>query len=195
LKKTNHKINSISSVILEDPELTWCDPEAKTAGYFCRKMPVRIDFALLEELKGYGQKQDVRLCLHECPSSDFHEMIILQHKEGYYRPHKHPDKGESYHIIEGVIAICLFDEKGEILDICKLDYPDNILYRIGPNMYHATFPLTDVVVYHESKLGPFIRETDAVFPEWSPKENDKIQIEFFKKKIFNAVIENEKKRL
>ena len=161
----------ISSVELSNADTVWRDKNAKSIAYFCKRRPVGVGKALINELKeisvGSGN-QNVRFCLHESPDALFHDMLILEHKGKYYRPHKHLTKGESFHIIEGSMAIFIFDEKGNIIDNCLLNTANNLIYRLEINMFHAIMPLSDLVIYHESKLGPFLSEGDSIYPSWAP---------------------------
>ena len=162
---------SVSTIAFDDPRSVWQDKSAKTVAYFCRKPPIKIDGRLLDELKRLAARlggQNVRLCLHESPEAVFHEMIILEHAGKYYRPHKHTAKGESYHIIEGSLGVIVFDEQGKVEDACVLNPHGPLVYRIGANMYHMILPLSEFVIYHESKPGPFVRERDSLNPSWAP---------------------------
>ncbi|MBI1916538.1 MAG: cupin fold metalloprotein, WbuC family [Planctomycetes bacterium] len=164
-----------SSIVLADPECVWIDDGPWSRGYFCKRAPVRIDGALVAELKAEAARlgdRNVRLCLHDSPDAAFHEMVIVERRGKYYRPHKHLRKGESYHVIEGEMGAFVFDEYGRILDASRLSAEGNFLYRVGANMYHAVMPLTDLVVYHEAKPGPFLREGDSVYPPWAPDGSD-----------------------
>lgn len=165
----------LSTVEFGDSTSVWQDRTAKSCSYFCRKEPVRIDQELLVKLKalaGQQGSQNVRLCLHDRPQAAFHEMIILEHSGKFYRPHKHPRKGESYHIIEGAMGVFIFNERGDVGDTCVLNPQSSMVYRVGTNMYHAVMPLSEFVIYHESKLGPFIRESDCLYPAWAPDGTD-----------------------
>ena len=161
----------LSSIVLDDPETVWIDGEAKSLAYFCRKKPVKVNMALIAELKkiaaNLGDK-NARLCLHEGPSATFHEMVILEHKGKYCPPHKHPTRGETCHIIEGSMKTFVFDDEGRVIDACLLELHGDFLYRVGVNMYHAIVPISDPVIYHESKPGPFIRQGDSIYPSWAP---------------------------
>ena len=123
----------ISTVSLIDLETVWLSDQSKTISYFSKKTPVRVGAELIRELKQIAEqtKKNVRLCLHLNPDAPFHEMIILEHAEKYYRPHKHLEKGESYHIIEGSLAIFTFSEDGKITDRCLLSAQGDLIYRIG----------------------------------------------------------------
>ena len=165
----------ISTVALDDPSSVWQDPHAKSFAYFCKRRPVRIDQALLAELKrlaGERGGQNVRLCLHEGPGAAFHDMIILEHPGKYYRPHQHLAKGESYHIIEGAMGVFVFEPDGRVADACRLTPTGTVVYRVDATMHHAVMPLSDPVIYHESKPGPFTGESDSVYPDWAPDGRD-----------------------
>lgn len=166
---------ALSSVHLDDPDSVWVDEGGRSLGFFCKKTPVRVDKELIEELKEKSARignQNLRLCLHEAPNAAFHDMINLQHRGPYYRPHKHISKAESYHIIEGSMACFVFDEDGQVVDANILEPTGNLLYRVGVDMYHAVVPLTALLIYHECKPGPFLPEGDSIFASWSPDGND-----------------------
>ena len=93
-------------------------------------------------------------------------MVILERRGKYYRPHKHLEKGEAFHVIEGRFGIFTFDEGGAIQEACILQSGD--ILRVGPDMYHAVMPLTDIVIYHENKPGPFLGSKDSIYPDWAP---------------------------
>lgn len=180
----------LSTVNLTDPATVRFDDKGRSAAYFCKRVPVRVDSALIEELKAASVRlggNNVRLCLHDGPDSAFHEMINLEHKGRYYRPHKHMAKGESYHIIEGKMAAFVFDEDGQVVDANVLDPQVNFLYRIGGNMYHAVMPLSDRLIYHESKLGPFLRESDSIFPVWAPDGSDREEVATYTSKLLDML--------
>ena len=43
------------------------------------------------------------------------------------------------------------------------------IYRTPINVYHTMFPISKFVIYHESKIGPFLKKNDSIFPEWIKK--------------------------
>ena len=88
----------ISSITLNDKDSVLIDNGKKSLAYFAKKRPVKVDAELIKKLKETISKLDknVRLCLHESPDSLFHDMIILERKGKYYRPHKHKKKEESF---------------------------------------------------------------------------------------------------
>lgn len=150
------------------------DPKATTTSYFAVNPVVLVTQRLIDEMRDYAltNKKNVRVCLHQDPSALFHEMIILELYECYYPPHKHTQKQESRHIIEGQTAIFIFSEEGVVEDSAVLGADGNLIYRVSANRYHLGVPLTDCVIYHETKPGPFIREGDSIFASWAPGRED-----------------------
>ena len=58
-------------------------------------------------------------------------MVIAMTNNAEVEPHKHPNKVESFHIIEGTIRIGFLDDKGKIKNITQLDKDQ---YPYGPTM-------------------------------------------------------------
>ena len=179
------EINNINDVIF--------DESGVSSAYFSLKESVVIDDQVIKQLKSKAleHKTDIRLCLHKNSSSDFHNMIIVQHRDNYYPPHKHPIKAECYHLIEGELGAIHYDDLGNITKKCRLRDDGNFIYRIAANEYHVVFPLSEVVVYHESKPGPFMRKEDFVEPIWSPNKNHSAEINRYTRKnreLFNNFI-------
>lgn len=159
-----------SRVSLSDPKTCWRDTGAKSIGYFSKSGIVRLDATTVAEIKNMALAtgDNVRLSLHQDPESDFHEMIIFQHRNKYYRPKKHVSKAKSFHMIEGTMAVFVFDDAGNVIDAQVLDGQKSIIYRVAANIFHTDIPLTDFVVHHESTLGPFLGDEDRVFAPWAP---------------------------
>jgi len=164
-----------SKVSIHSSESARRDPLAKSIGYFSQNQLVKIDAALIDEIRDMAleTRENVRLSLHNGPDAAFHEMIIFQHRDKYYRPKKHVGKAKSFHMIEGEMAVFAFDETGNVLDACKLGGNSGFLYRVEANVFHTDIPLTDYVIHHESTLGPFLGEDDRVYGPWSPDGTSK----------------------
>lgn len=166
-----YRKKEISNIILDDKKSVRIADGKKSVAYFCKKLPAKVNKKLISELKNKFKKignRNLRLCLHDSPKALFHEMIIFERKGKYYRPHKHSDKGETFHIIEGRMGVFSFDNNGKVTDACVLNAEDNLAYRVRPGMYHAVMPISDPVIYHESKLGPFKVKNDSIYPPWAP---------------------------
>jgi cupin fold WbuC family metalloprotein len=161
---------STISLLAPDPAKLVEDPKARTRAFFCIRRPVRIDAALLAELRQLGEDGNVRVCLHDGPAADHHDMVILEHPGRYYRPHHHDGKGECFHIMAGAMAVFVFEADGRVAEAVRLEAGD--IYRIGAGQIHAVMPLSDPVIYHENKPGPFSGPGDSIYPDWAPDGAD-----------------------
>ena len=119
-----------------------------------------------------------RLCLHRSGGDRLHEMIIALSRDCLFQPHRHPDKSESYHAIDGRLAIVIFDTKGKPVRSLILAPPGKngtICYRLDTSVYHAVLPLDDIVVFHEVTNGPFV-QGDAEIAPWAPHEPTALRV-------------------
>ena len=132
---------------------------------------IYIDRKKLEELKILAQKDPnkrARICLHKDDGEMVQEMIIAFCKDSYIRPHRHTDKSESYHIIEGRIEIIFYNDSG--IEIDKVVLSDKIdehpfLFRISNSAWHTVVPKSDFVIIHEVTKGPF-NKNSSEFADW-----------------------------
>lgn len=163
------------------------DPEARTLAFFAVEPCTGYDRSLLGLQKALAEtsgRANVRLSLHGSPEDDFHDMLILEWPGSrYYRPHRHPSKGETIHLIEGRAAALVLDDEGEVARAFVLDSADRPLARIAAGHWHLVLPLSAPVVYHESKKGPFVREVDAEHPLWAPDGRDAQEARFYMERL------------
>ena len=61
------------------------------------------DLAALKQLAEGNLDGRIRLCMHPSIDHALHEMLIVHRHGTYVRPHKHLDKAESLHVIEGLV--------------------------------------------------------------------------------------------
>jgi cupin fold WbuC family metalloprotein len=164
----------MSLIRLNDSERVLENRSGRTPALFCQGKPITLDRALIADLIARAEDSggDLRLCLHQGPEENFHDMIIVQHGGGYYRPHRHLDKGETWHMLHGRMGVFVFDETGAVTDAKILSPDANFLYRVGNAQYHTLVPLTSIVAYHESKPGPFMGPGDSLFAPWAPDGSD-----------------------
>ena len=78
------------------------------------------DIVMLKEKGLMNKRQRSRLCDHNEVGDTLHEMLIIHTKDTYVRPHKHLNKSESFHIVEGSLNVILFDEEGQITDVIQM---------------------------------------------------------------------------
>ncbi len=132
------------------------------------------DIELLKAKASKNPRKRIRFCAHKDTNDTLHEMIIVHSKGAYVRPHKHVNKSESFHMIEGKIKIVIFENDGEIKETILLGDPSSgevFFFRISESFFHTVISLSETVVFHETTNGPFIKE-DTIFAEWAPPEED-----------------------
>jgi cupin fold WbuC family metalloprotein len=119
-------------------------------------------------------RKRARLCAHPSPSDALHEMLICLARETYVRPHRHADKSESFHIIEGELDLVLFDDAGAVIDVIAMGpYQSGkaFFYRLMEPCFHTILVKTPYALFHETTNGPF-DAADTEFAEWAPTEGE-----------------------
>ena len=135
----------------------------------------RSDIEWLKAQAAQNPRERVRLCAHLDTGDAVHEMLIVHTKDTYIRPHKHPGKTESFHLIEGALDIVVFEDSGKILEYIPMgDYASGgrFYWRLSSSYFHTVIPRSDVVVFHETTSGPFDPKTSKADASWSPEEAD-----------------------
>lgn len=118
------------------------------------------------------EKKRIRLCAHLNEQDNLQEMFIALSNETYIRPHKHLNKSESLHVLEGSAEVIFFDDFGKITKIISLSKNSSksyFYYRISEPMYHTFIINSDIFIFHETTQGPF-KKSDTLYAPWSPKE-------------------------
>lgn len=151
------------------------DKNAKSFSFYFKKN-IKIDktyYSFLKNFSFLNNHSDVRICMHFHPKENQHDMIILQGKNSNFYPHKHLHKGDTVHVIQGKLGVYIYSENGRVVskNILKKDE----IFRTKKNEYHLVFPVSQFVIYHENKKGPFLKNRDSIFAKWP------INIEKFKK--------------
>jgi cupin fold WbuC family metalloprotein len=138
---------------------------------------VTVDAAAIEALKRGAManpRRRIRLCAHRGVGDSLHEMLIVHTRDTYVRPHKHVDKCESFHVIEGDVDVVIFDDEGEVAEVIGMGSVHSgrrFFYRIADPLYHTLLIRSDVLVFHETTPGPFRRE-QTIFAPWAPEDGD-----------------------
>jgi cupin fold WbuC family metalloprotein len=123
-----------------------------------------------------------RLCLHHSESDPAQEMIMALTSDNCFPVHRHRDKAESYHILEGSLGIAIFEDEGRVRSRSLLSTTiagAGTVLRISPMLWHAVLPLSPVVIFHEVTAGPF-RAGQSEFAAFCP-ENIEQRRAFFRK--------------
>ena len=171
------------------------DKKAKSKAFFFKKEITVFDEKFLSFLeKNYSKyKKDIRICMHMNTSDKHHDMVLLNQKKNFYSkwlknekkgslPHKHLDRGETYHVIKGKMAVVLFNNHGTIKYTCVLN--QNSIFRTPINTFHTQIPLTKYVIFHESRTGPLPKYGHCIFPSWMKKfKNNKKEVTKFHEQV------------
>lgn len=112
-----------------------------------------------------------RICTHKEPTDSIHEMLIGIRSDSYIRPHRHENKVESFHLVDGAADIVILNEDGDILDVIEFGPDQDFYYRLDISRYHTLVIHSPVLVIHEITNGPF-DPTQTDFASFSPPEGD-----------------------
>ncbi len=149
------------------------------------------DIAFLKKQALANPRKRARICAHRDSANALHEMIIAIAKGSYLRPHKHIGKSESFHIIEGVADVALFDDVGEITRVIALGAPGtgkSPFYRLSDDQFHMLVVQSDVLVMHEVTNGPFNRE-QTIQASFAPDEADTEKANAYLKTVHERIVE------
>ena len=139
---------------------------------------IEISPAQIQELKKTATRAELkraRICLHPSHQDPIQEMIIAFCRGTYLRPHRHRNKSESFHVMEGKLAVVFFDDHGNVLRRLVLEAGKpglSFIYRLNQALWHTVIVLSETALIHEVTNGPFIRE-ERDFAPWSVAETDK----------------------
>jgi cupin fold WbuC family metalloprotein len=133
-----------------------------------------LDSAVVESLKlaaFQSPLRRVRICLHSSLDSPVQEMIIALCRNSVIEPHRHPvDKPESYHLIDGAMDVNIYDPLGKRLQRIQLRKDGACMYRIHGGVWHQPLAVSECAVYHEVYTGPFSKEVDVRYKDWTENE-------------------------
>jgi cupin fold WbuC family metalloprotein len=153
------------------------------------------DVNLIKKLSLKNARKRIRICAHANPNECLHEMIIVHERNTFVRPHKHLNKTESVHIIEGEVDIVVFDDIGNIERVIQMgEYSSGkiFFYRMDNPEYHTLIIRSNFLVFHETTSGPF-NTKDTIFPEWGPNSDDLITVNNYIKIIDEKIIQKLRK--
>jgi cupin fold WbuC family metalloprotein len=131
------------------------------------------DIAFLKHQAQTSARKRARICAHRSNDDLLHEMVIAISAASYIHPHRHLDKSESFHIVEGQVDVAVFSDTGEIVDVIQLGEAGSgreFYYRLSDSAYHTLLIRTDYLVVHEVTNGPFDPSRSALAP-FAPTED------------------------
>lgn len=129
-----------------------------------------VTLQLLKELAAASPLKRSRICLHRTSDDRIQEMVIMFARDSYVRVHRHRNKSESFHVVEGLLQVVFFDDEGRESRRVRLGPPGSgrpCLYRLACDAWHTVLVESDWVVIHETTNGPFV-PGEAEFADWAP---------------------------
>lgn len=153
---------------------------------------VQIGAREIEFVKRQAQsslRKRARICAHKSSDDRLHEMIIVISAASYIHPHRHINKSESFHILEGEVDVVVFNHTGEISDVIQLGAQNsgrNFFYRLSDSVFHTLLLRSEVLVMHEVTNGPFVREETVLAP-FAPKEDQADAVRSYMHRISDQV--------
>lgn len=144
------------------------DPNARSLSFYATGGTVVVGRELLREMYAESCSRgsaNLRVCLHPSADHSFHQMVILEWRGRSFPAHRHPTKSESYHLLSGEMDVLIYDTDGTVRSRTRLD-KDNPIMRVGPEDFHGIEVVSEHVIYHEVKPGPFVRASDKEMAPW-----------------------------
>lgn len=157
----------------------------------------RQDIEMLKAQAQKNQRQRARICVHQNVEEAIHEMLLAVKKGAYLPPHRHLNKAESYHIVEGRARLLLFGSSGRLENVIPMGEAGSgraFYCRVPKNRYHSFHVLSDFFVLHETTNGPFDRSATRQAP-WAPKEGDAKGVLHFRRRLLKKMKEFSRPRL
>ena len=153
---------------------------------------VRVDRQDIKRLKAKSdanERKRIRLCGHRDLEDPIHEMLIIHKKNTYIKPHRHLNKIESFHIIEGTAEIVIYSDDGSVTDVIPMgEYASErkFFYRLSDPLFHTLLISSDYLIFHETTNGPF-RRSDTIWAAWAPDEDDLSAVKEFMAHLTHTV--------
>jgi cupin fold WbuC family metalloprotein len=149
---------------------------------------VEVQPEQLERLKtdaANASLRRARLCLHHSHQDAVQEMVIAFCRDTYNPPHRHFGKSESFHVIEGDVAVVFFDDSGNVMRRLELGAPGSgrpFLYRLSDSSWHTVVPLSEFVLLHETTTGPFAKDGTEI-AKWAPDGTNRAAVRAFLRQL------------
>jgi cupin fold WbuC family metalloprotein len=137
-----------------------------------------IDAGLFERVLDQARQSPRRRMnfnFHSSPEDNAHRFLNVMLEGTYIRPHRHitPPKAEAFLVLEGRVALFLFDDNGNITAGHALGGPAGpVGIDIGAGEWHGLAVLSPHAVTYEVKPGPYSAVSDKHFAPWAPPEGD-----------------------
>jgi cupin fold WbuC family metalloprotein len=111
--------------------------------------------------------------VHESPADPVQRYFIVALRDSYFRPHRHPIKGETALVLRGRIDVLMFDSSGAVVARYAMgeDEP-NVGYETPAGTWHTLVLQSANAAFFETKEGPYDPATAVEPAPWAPAEGD-----------------------
>lgn len=135
------------------------------------------EVAFLKRQAVMSTRRRARICAHRDGNDTLHEMLIALRADSYVHPHKHVNKIESFHIIEGLVDVVVLDDSGALLEAIELGDTASgkpFYYRLADSLYHTLVIHSEFLIIHEVTNGPFTTGATILAP-FAPPESQRAE--------------------
>jgi cupin fold WbuC family metalloprotein len=133
------------------------------------------DIDELKQRAARTPRQRCRVCLHDAPGAVLHDMVIVQGRGIYARPHRHLTRPETIIVLEGEGTFIRFSDDGKPVAAIALSASSRPgttqVIRVPVSEFHGLTIESEWLVMCESTLGPFDPKANE-FAAWSPPQED-----------------------
>jgi cupin fold WbuC family metalloprotein len=129
--------------------------------FYAQETPVVLGVQIIMLMKGLAEFKGqpvFRVCLHESADEGIHEMLMVHTRPAHTGPHKQDKTSLSYHMLDGVADISLYDDTGVCDRTIRLDSNDNFggrFVRLKANVFRSLQTRSQYSVFLEVASGPF----------------------------------------
>ena len=130
-------------------------------------------FSELEKKALQSQRGRVNHNFHVDLNENPNRFLNVMSKGTYFTPHRHidPPKPEGFIILQGKVAMLIFDDQGTPQEVHLLDAQGETRgIDIPPGIWHSLLVLSETAICYEVKPGPYVAASDKDFASWAPKE-------------------------
>lgn len=136
--------------------------------YYTQRRPALASMQcllLLKELASYRGLPFCRVCLHQTDDEPIHEMLMIHTRPYKAGPLKQLKTSLSYHMLDGAVEVCLYDEDGKCFWKTDLDSRDDSksrFVRLEAHVFRSIESKTPYTIFLEVASGPF-RDDDTIW--------------------------------
>jgi cupin fold WbuC family metalloprotein len=111
--------------------------------------------------------------VHASPADLVQRYFIVALRDSYFRPHRHPAKGETALVLRGRIDVLMFDSSGSVLARYAMgEGAPNLGYETPQGTWHTLVLQSANAAFFETKEGPYDPATAVEQAPWAPVEGD-----------------------